>query len=195
MESEPLVYSADFTFSVDVDFAAHVMITQESGRSSRDDIVVVDPSIMADLQEGRVFSVSDARCPEAKDGLRIRRNGGEFTAYGADSGHCTAEGVASEPDGALVFTQMVFDIGPEQIDVGMESAVDTADFGCDRPGFGIGRNVVPFSRFGTARNYKAIEACSEYIGFRTGFLDEFALVDPGGVDDLGNLFWWTVSQP
>jgi hypothetical protein len=90
---------------------------------------------------------------------------------------------------------MVFDIGPEQIDVGMESAVDAADFACDRPGFGIGRDVVPFSRFGTARNYEAIESCPEYIGFRAGFLDEFALVDAGGVDDFRNLFWWTISQP
>ena len=49
MESKPLVDTAYFTFSVDVDFAAHVMVTQEPGRSSRDDIVVVDPSIMADF--------------------------------------------------------------------------------------------------------------------------------------------------
>ena len=165
MESKPLVDTAYFTFSVDVDFAAHVMVTQNARRNSRDDIVVVHPAIVAYLKEGSVLSVSDARCTEAKDGLRVRGNGREFAAYCADGSHGTAERVASEPDGALVLTQMGFDIWPEQIDVGVEAAVHTSDFASDRPGFRVSGDIVPFGWLGSACYHKAIESSSEHVGF------------------------------
>jgi hypothetical protein len=87
VESQPVVDSTDFAFSVDVDFSSHMVVAHESGRKPRDDIVVVDPSIVPDLEKGRVLSVSDAWCAERKDRLGVGWNGGEFAANGADGGH------------------------------------------------------------------------------------------------------------
>ena len=87
VESQPVVDSTDFAFSVDVDFSSHMVVAHESGRKPRDDIVVVDPSIVSDLEKGRVLSVSDAWCAERKDRLGVGWNGGEFAANGADGGH------------------------------------------------------------------------------------------------------------
>ena len=87
VESQPIVDSTDFAFSVDVDFSSHMVVAHESGRKPRDDIVVVDPSIVSDLEKGRVLSVSDAWCAERKDRLGVGWNGGEFAANGADGGH------------------------------------------------------------------------------------------------------------
>lgn len=87
VESQPVVDSTDFAFSVDVDFSSHMVVAHESGRKPRDDIVVIDPSIVSDLEKGRVLSVSDAWCTERKDRLGVGWNGGEFAANGADGGH------------------------------------------------------------------------------------------------------------
>ena len=87
VESQPVVDSTDFAFSVDVDFSSHMVVAHESGREPRDDIVVIDPSIVSDLEKGRVLSVSDAWCTERKDRLGVGWNGGEFAANGADGGH------------------------------------------------------------------------------------------------------------
>lgn len=87
VESQPIVDSTDFAFSVDVDLSSHMVIAQESGWKPRNDIVVVDPSIVSNLEKGRVLSVSDAWCSERKDRLGVGWYGGEFAANGADGGH------------------------------------------------------------------------------------------------------------
>ena len=87
VESQPIVDSTDFAFSVDVDLSSHVVVAHESGWKPRNDIVVVDPSIVSNLEKGRVLSVSDAWCSERKDRLGVGWYGGEFAAYGADGGH------------------------------------------------------------------------------------------------------------
>jgi len=87
VESQPVVDSTDFAFSVDVDLASHMVVSHESGGKPRDNIVVVDPSIVSDLEKGRVLSVSDAWCTERKDRLGVGWNGGEFASNGADGGH------------------------------------------------------------------------------------------------------------
>jgi hypothetical protein len=87
VESEPVVDSTDFAFSVDVDLSSHMVVAQESWWKPWDDIVVVDPSIVSNLEEGCVLSVSDARCSERKDRLRVGGNWREFAPNGADSGH------------------------------------------------------------------------------------------------------------
>ncbi len=87
VESQPVVDSTDFAFSVDVDLSSHMVVAHESGREPRDDIVVIDPSIVSDLEKGRVLSVSDAWCTERKDRLGVGWNGGEFASNSADGGH------------------------------------------------------------------------------------------------------------
>lgn len=87
VESKPVVDSTDFAFSVDVDLSSHVVVAQESRWKPRDDIVVVDPSVVSNLEEGCVLSVADAWCSERKDRLGVGGNGGEFAANGADGGH------------------------------------------------------------------------------------------------------------
>ena len=49
VESQPIVDSTDFAFSVDVDLSSHVVVAHKSGWKPRNDIVVVDPSVMLDL--------------------------------------------------------------------------------------------------------------------------------------------------
>lgn len=90
VETQPLVDSTDFAFSVDVDLASHMVVSHESGGKPRDNIVVVDPSIVSDLEKGRVLSVSGAWSSEGKDRLGVGWNGGEFAANGADCGHSSA---------------------------------------------------------------------------------------------------------
>jgi hypothetical protein len=90
VESQPAVDSTDSAFTVDVDLSSHVVVAHESGGKPRDNIVVVDPSIVSDLEKGRVLSVSDTWSSEGKDRLGVGWNGGEFAANGADGGHSSA---------------------------------------------------------------------------------------------------------
>ena len=142
VETQPLVDSTDFAFSVDVDLASHMVVPHESGGKPRDNIVVVDPSIVSDLEKGRVLSISDAWSSEGKDRLGVGWNGGEFAANGADGGHSAPQGVSTEPNWTLVFSESVFDIGPKQLHVAIETAVDSADIASDGPSFGIGGYIL-----------------------------------------------------
>ena len=142
VESQPVVDSTDFAFSVDVDLSSHMVVAHESGWKPWDDIVVIDPSIVSNLEKGCVLSVSDAWCTERKDRLGVGWNGGEFAANGADGGHSAPQGVSTEPNWTLVFSESVFDIGPKQLHVAIETAVDSADIASDGPSFGIGGDIL-----------------------------------------------------
>lgn len=104
--------SADFAFSVDIDFASHMVVSQESWRDSRDNIVIIDPPIVSNLEEGCIGSITDAWSSEGKDRLGVGGNWREFATYGADGSHRASERVTGKPNGALVLLESVFEFRP-----------------------------------------------------------------------------------
>jgi hypothetical protein len=90
--------------------------------------------------------------------------------------------VSTEPNWALVFSESVFDIGPKQLHVAIETAVDSTDIASDCPGFGIGGDILKLGRFGSTRYDHAIVFGAEHIGFGTGLLNKIALVDARFID-------------
>lgn len=104
--------AAYFAFPVDIDFASHMVVPQESWRDSRDNIVVIDPTIVANLEEGCIGPITDTWSSEGKDRLGVGRNWREFAAYSADGGHRAAERVTCKPNGSLVLFESVFEFRP-----------------------------------------------------------------------------------
>jgi len=50
--------------------------------------------------------------------------------------------VPAEPNWTLIFSESVFDIGPKQMHVAIETAVDSTDIARDGPSFGIGGDIL-----------------------------------------------------
>ena len=69
VDPEPSVDPADSSSSVNIDFSPHVVIAENSGGNARHQIVVVDPSVVFDLEEGSVGAVADPRCSIREDRL------------------------------------------------------------------------------------------------------------------------------
>ncbi len=89
--SIPATDFVNMTFSINVNFGAGMPITEPSRRDLRDDIVVVDPSIISNIDVVHISFVPDSG---AAKGLNFLRNGfdmGKFAAACTNGCHCAAE--------------------------------------------------------------------------------------------------------
>jgi hypothetical protein len=171
---------AELAVRVEVHQPAGVAVAQPDRRNPRDDVVVVDPTVV--FRESAVIDVApgaDARAAEGEQPGRVRFDFRQHAAACANRRHRGAKRMAGEPRSLVVFGQRGLHQWPEGIHFLLEAAMDTADgLGQDSPSIDVGLDIVPFVRLGATADDDRIVLVGDEVGLSAFTLEIRRRVQP-----------------